>query len=223
MSDTLYIEQGSDEWRQARCGSLGASMIADALAKTKTGWGASRANLQARLLVERLTGVPQDTYQNHAMLEGIEREPAARAAYEFLQDAEVEQVGLIKHPTIVGSLASPDGLVGNDGLLEIKCPQAAAHLATLLDEPIAQKYLFQMQWQMACAGRAWCDFVSFNPSFPPEMHLWIRRIPRDDTTIAALEKDVRSFLAELDDKLTVLQSRYHSFREQLQSSLEATA
>jgi putative phage-type endonuclease len=206
MTDDLV--QGSAEWRMARCGSLGASAIADALAKTKTGWGASRANVMARLILERLTGVPQDIYQTQAMLDGVEREPEARAAYQFMTSAEVREVGLIMHPILAGTHASPDGLIGEDGLLEIKCPQPAAHLATLLGEPIPQKYIYQMLWQMRCANRAWCDFVSFNPQFPPEMQLFIQRIRRDDAAIFDMEKDIGAFLTELDEKVAALRSRY---------------
>lgn len=204
----LELIQGSPEWLQARCGSLGASMIADALAKTKSGPSASRANLQARLAVERLTGIPQETYQNGAMLQGVEREPQARAAYQFLTDAVVEPVGLIAHPTIAGTHASPDGLIDADGLLEIKCPQPAAHLATLMGEPIPQKYLFQMIWQMACSGRGYCDFVSFNPDFPAEMQMHTTRVKRDDEKITAIELEVRLFLSELDRKVAALRERY---------------
>ena len=200
--------QGSDEWRQARCGSLGASAIADALARTKTGYGASRANLQARLVVERLTGIPQETYQNAAMLEGIEREPQARAGYIFETGEDVQQVGLIPHPIIEGTHASPDGLIGDKGVLEIKSPQPAAHLATLLGEPIPQKYTYQMLWQMCCANRAWADYVSFNPDFPPEMQMHITRIHRDDKAIAEIEREVSIFLQELDDKVQALRQRY---------------
>jgi putative phage-type endonuclease len=206
MSEEL--QQGSDAWRLARCGSLGASSIADALAKTRTGWGASRLQVMSRLVIERLTGVPQDTYQNAAMLHGIETEPEARAAYQFDAGVLVSQIGLATHPTITGTHASPDGLIEDAGLLEIKCPSGGTHLETLLGAPIAQKYLYQMQWQLACTGRAWCDFVSYHPAFPDAMRLHITRIKRDDRLIADLESQVREFLSELDAKLTALTARY---------------
>lgn len=205
---TEELQQGTPEWLQARCGSLGASSIADALAKTRTGWGASRANVLARLAIERLTGVPQDTYQNQAMRDGIEREPEARAAYQFERGVLVKQVGLIKHPTITGSHASPDGEVGSDGLIEIKAPTHATHLETLLGSPIPQKYSYQVQWQMGCTGRKWVDFTSYHPAFPEAMQVHITRINRDDKLIAELEVQVREFLAELDAKLAALTSRY---------------
>lgn len=220
----LDIPQGSPEWQQARCGSLGASMISDALAKTKSGWGAMRANLQTRLLIERITGVPQDSYQSQAMIDGIDREPDARAAYCFLAGAEVQTVGLIRHPEIDGSHASPDGLIGDNGVLEIKCPQPSAHLAALLGEPIPQKYLYQMLWQMRCADREWADYVSYSPQFPVEMQLVWKRVPRDDKMIASIESEVRIFLSELDEKVSQLRSRYggETFVSPIKAQLEAS-
>lgn len=205
---TEELQQNSDAWRLARCGSLGASSIADALAKTRTGWGASRANIQARLLIERITGQPLDGFKNQAMLDGIEREPAARAAYQFERGILVKQVGLFRHPSIAGSHASPDGEVGTEGLLEIKAPTHATHLDSLLGASIPQKYQFQAAWQMACTGRHWVDFTSYHPEFPENMQLHITRIRRDDKLIAELESQVREFLAELDAKLAALTSRY---------------
>lgn len=204
----LDLAQGTDEWRRARAGSLGASQIHEAIAKTKTGWGASRASRMAALVIERLTGIPQDTYQNAAMLHGIETEPEARAAYEFYSDADVQLVGLATHPTIPGTHASPDGLVGADGLLEIKCPQPAQHLATLGGEAIPDKYAIQMLWQMRCCDRAWCDFASYNPAFPESMKLHVQRFHRNDARIADLEFEVGKFLSELDDTVRRLRERY---------------
>jgi putative phage-type endonuclease len=206
MSEEL--EQGTPEWKQARCGSLGASSIADALAKTKSGWGASRAQVMARLAIERLTGVPQDTYQNAAMLHGIETEPEARAAYQFEAGVLVKQVGLVKHPAITGTHASPDGLIADVGLLEIKCPTGGTHFETLQGAPIPQKYHHQVAWQLACTGRQWCDFVSYCPTFPENMRLHTTRIKRDDKLIAELEAQVREFLLELAKKLADLTARY---------------
>jgi predicted phage-related endonuclease len=112
------------------------------------------------------------------------------------------------HPTIKGTHASPDGLIGDDGVLEIKCPQAPAHLATLLGEAIPLKYSLQMQWQMRCCEKAWADFVSYNSTFPVSMRLFVKRVPRDDELIASLEKDVSGFLDELEAKLDELKARY---------------
>lgn len=201
---TAQLEQGSPEWFAARCGLVTASRISDLIARTKSGWGASRGNYMASLIAERLTGVPQDTYQNAAMIHGIETEPQARAAYEFFTDTTVEQVGFVKHPVIGDSGASPDGLVGTDGLVEIKCPNTATHINTLLSGTVETKYIVQMHWQMVCADRKWCDFVSYDPRLPSDLSLFVKRINCDGTMIAELEKAVVEFLDELDAKLAAL-------------------
>ena len=198
------IEQGSPEWFAARCGKATASRIADVIAKTKSGPSASRANYAAQLIAERLTGVVAESFTNSAMQWGSDKEPEACDAYAWETDAELEEVGFINHPKIGMSGASPDRLVGEDGLLEVKCPNTATHLDTLLGQPVASKYVTQMQWQMACTGRKWCDFVSFDPRLPSDLRLFRQRIMRDDVMIAELESDVRAFLAEVADKLTQL-------------------
>jgi putative phage-type endonuclease len=205
---TAELVQGSEAWRLARAGSLGASQIGDAMAKTKTGWGASRENLQATLVVERLTGKPVNGYKSQAMIEGTEREPQARAAYSFHTNAEVVEVGLVPHPTINNTHASPDGLIGNAGVLEIKCPEHKAHLDFLLTTTIPQKYALQCQWQMACTGRAWADLAFWHPDFPPAMQLAVCRVQRDDKLIAELEHEARVFLAEVAAKVEALTERY---------------
>jgi len=213
------MEQGSDEWIAARVGSLGASRLHEALARTKTGYGASRANLLAELACERLTGVPADKYVNAAMQNGIDREPQARAAYAWHCDADVVEIGLIKHPTIANSHASPDGLVGEEGLVEIKAPQPATHLATLLGDAIPRKYLLQMSWQMACSGRKWCDFVSWCPAFPEPMQLFVKRIHRDDALIETIEGEAREFLSEVDATVAELRARYEGCPSPLAEAL----
>ena len=206
----IDCEQNSAEWLAARCGSLGASSIADMVAKTRTGWGASRFNLAAKLVCERLTGTPQESYTNAAMQWGHDTEPQARAMYEFMRDVAVQQVGLVLHPSISKSHASPDGLVGDDGLIEIKCPNTATHIETLLSEDVEGRYVKQMQWQMACCGRAWCDFVSFDPRLPAEMQIFVQRVRRDDEFIAELEREARLFLAEIDKTIATLSDKYLS-------------
>lgn len=202
--------QGSPEWHAARCGKATASRIGDIVARTKTGWGASRANYAAELIAERLTGAPAERFQNDAMRWGTEQEPRARMEYEFRTDASVQTIGLVRHPSIVASLASPDGLVGDVGLVEIKCPNTATHIETLRGAEIDGKYVKQMQWQMACTGRAWCDFVSFDPRMPAQMALHIRRVSRDDKLIADLERDVAAFLVEIDAVEAELRGKYMS-------------
>jgi len=197
MTDAAIIQR-SPEWFAARCGSLGASQLADALAKTKSGWGASRANLRAKLVVERLTGQQEESFTSAAMQWGVDKEEEARIAYSFLTGRNVVEVGLYKHPTIIGSHASPDGLVDDDGCLEIKCPNSATHIETLKSNQVAHKYVLQMQWQMACADRQWCDFVSFDPRMPDHLTLYVQRIERDNDMLAILEAEVSTFLSEVD-------------------------
>jgi putative phage-type endonuclease len=170
----------------------------------KSGWGASRANYMAELIAERLTGTPASSFTNAAMQWGTDTEPQARAAYEFFTDATVVQVGLVPHPLIADAAASPDGLVGDDGMIEIKCPNTATHIDTLLGQKVPAKYETQMQWQMACTEREWCDFVSFDPRMPTHLSLFVRRVQRDGARIAELEGMVGDFLAELADKIEQL-------------------
>jgi putative phage-type endonuclease len=162
----------------------------------------------AQLIVERLTGVPAESFMNDAMRWGIEKEPEAKLAYSFRTDNEVIDVGLVRHPVIEGTHASPDGLIGADGLIEAKCPQSATHLDYLLAGSVPQKYRFQCQWQMACTDRQWCDFISFDPRMPEHMRLFIVCIHRDDELIATLEAEVITFLGELDRKLDDLRRLY---------------
>lgn len=202
------IVQGSTEWLRLRSGKVTASRIAEVVAKTKTGYSSSRSNYLATLLVERLTGEPTDTFQTAAMAHGTATEPEARAVYEFWHNVEVQEVGFIHHPGIAMSGCSPDGVIGEDGLLEIKCPQPAAHIETLLTQTVPDKYTKQMAWQMAVTGRKWCDYVSYQPSMPEHMRLFVKRVERDDKLIAELEAEVVKFLAELDDKLAALNALY---------------
>jgi putative phage-type endonuclease len=201
MSD---IEQLSPEWFAQRCGKATASRISDIVAKTKTGYSTSRANYMAQLVVERMTNQVAESYTNAAMEWGIENEPFARAAYEAKTGNMVDQVGSIDNPSVPMSSASPDGLIGNDGCLEIKCPNTATHIDTILGEPIAKKYYDQMQWQMRCANRDWCDFVSYDPRMPSHLQLFIKRVERNILYIAQLEMEVIQFLSEVDDKVKKL-------------------
>ena len=205
---SIDLVQGTDEWLAARLGRVTASRVADVIARTKTGPSASRANYMAELVAERLTGARGETFTNAAMQWGTDNEPEARLAYEFRTDVTVEQVGFIAHPSIEMSGASPDGLVAADGLVEIKCPNTATHIETLLTGTIPAKYETQMLWQMACTGRAWCDFASFDPRLPEEMRLFVKRFARDDKRIAEMEEQVRVFLFELDTTVRRLSERY---------------
>lgn len=201
------IEQGSPEWLAQRCGKATASRISDIIAKTKSGYSTSRTNYAAQIICERLTGEITPLYVNQAMQDGIEREPEARNTYAFMTGADVSLAGFVDHPTIPMSGASPDGYVGDSGLIEIKSPIAATHLDTLLGQKIPEKYETQMLWQMASTGRAWCDFVSYHPAFPVHLQLFVKRFQRDDAAIKALEAEVAEFLAEIDAKIELLSQK----------------
>jgi putative phage-type endonuclease len=205
------LEQRTAEWHQARLGRLTASRVAEMMAKTKSGWGASRANYAWELAIERLTGEPTPSYCSPAMQWGIEQEDAARAAYQIDALCTVEQIGFIEHPKLFAG-ASPDGLIDADGMLEIKCPGSASHGDTLLNGTIPDKYMKQMQFQLACSGRAWCDFASYDPRFPEPMRLWVKRVERDDDEIARLEALVIDFLGEVDETVAKLRALYEAER-----------
>lgn len=201
------MEQRSESWFAARLGKVTASRVSDVIAQTKSGWGAGRKNYMSQLLCERLTGLQQDSFSNAAMQWGTEIEPRARAAYQFVTDNTVQEVGFVDHPRIAMSGASPDGLVGDNGLIEIKCPNTATHLDTLLNGTIPDKYIVQMQWQMTCTGTDWCDFVSFDPRIGQDHEYWCKRIERDDKRIQELEEMVSEFLSELDGMMEQLNQR----------------
>ena len=198
------IEQRSSAWFEARLGKVTASRVADVIAKTKSGYSASRDNYMAQLICERLTGQQGESFTNAAMTWGTETEPLARSAFEAYADVMVEEVGFVPHPTIEMSGASPDGLVGLFGMLEIKCPNTATHIDTLLSQTVPGKYITQMQWQMRCCERQWCEFVSFDPRLPQDLQLFVKRVEFDPEYVAMLEKEVIQFLAELDDKVNKL-------------------
>lgn len=184
--------------------------MSDLLARTKSGWGASRANYAAELVAERLTGSPAQQFVNAAMLRGTEKEPEARLAYELMHGVEVEQIGFVPHPTIAMSGASPDGLIAALGMIEIKCPNTSTHIETLLGEPIADKYIKQIQWQLACTGRQWCDWVSYDDRLPASMALFVKRVPRDNAMISDMEREVTAFLREVEDTVSQLRAKYES-------------
>jgi putative phage-type endonuclease len=198
------MEQGTDEWFAARIGKVTASRVADVIAKTKTGFSTSRDNYMAQLVCERLTGQKSEGFTNAAMQWGTETEPLARLSYEVAQNVLVDEVGFIPHPSIIMAGASPDGLVGDDGLLEIKCPNTATHIETLLSQTVPGKYNTQMQFQMACTGRSWCDFASFDNRLPTELQLFVKRVPRDNMYIRLMEEEIVKFLNELDIKIAQL-------------------
>jgi putative phage-type endonuclease len=203
---TTQLIQGSPEWLAARLGKVTASRIADVMAqpRTKGAVSATRQKYLYQLLAERLSGQPQETFTNAAMAWGTENEPLARAVYEAETGNLVSEVGLIDHPSINNAGASPDGLVGSEGLIEIKCPNTSTHIDTLLNGTIDTAYQYQMQWQMACTGRKWCDFVSFDPRLDRVNELVIIRVNRDDAAIEKITAGVELILSDLDRLADIL-------------------
>jgi putative phage-type endonuclease len=191
--------QDSFLWKMERVGKVTGSRVADIVARTKSGYSASRATYLGQLVAERLTGVSaESTYSSPAMQWGLEQEAKARAAYTFFTDRDVELAPFIGHPQIEMAGASPDGLVGPEGLVEVKCPNTSTHIETAMGAGIPQKYQVQMLWQMACTGRSWCDFVSFDPRLPDSVGLLVLRLERDDRRIKDLEEEVATFLFEVE-------------------------
>lgn len=197
------MNQQTPEWFSQRVGKVTASRIADVMAKVKSGEAAGRANYRAQLVAERLTGTAAESYSNTAMQWGTDTEPYARMAYEAATGNLVLETGFVLHPEIGFSGASPDGLIGNDGLVEIKCPNTATHIDYLLASTVPEKYKPQMAWQMACTGREWCDFISYDPRLPEDLRLFTVRYKREEDYIEELEAAVVQFLKEVDE--TVLQ------------------
>jgi len=206
----LTMEQGSPEWLAARAGKVTASRISDVMAAKTT---ASYRDYRAQLIAEILTGAPQDSgFTSDAMRWGTEKEPLARAEYEIFCAWDVTEVGLVLHPTIARGAASPDGLIGESGLVEIKCPKTSTHLQTLLDKKQPRKYENQMLWQMACTGREWCDFVSYDPRLPDDLQLFVHRFDRNEQRIAEIEAAVMQFLSEVDDLIDNIKGNQNGLR-----------
>lgn len=195
------IEQGTPEWHELRRGKVTASRVADILAKTKTGPSASRQNYLIELALQRVTKTIEESYTNAAMEWGTQTEPQARVAYEVKTGNFVDQVAFIDHPTIAGFGCSPDGIVGDSGLIEIKCPNSATHWSYIKSNEPPNKYFIQMQAQMAVIGAKWCDFVSFDPRFPERSQLLIVNIPRDSEFIVYMEAEIKQFLIEVEQEV----------------------
>lgn len=200
----MNAPQRTEAWFAERAGKVTASRVADVIAKTKTGPSASRKNYMAQLVAERMTGVPAETFSNAAMQRGTEIEPFARARYEIATDVMVDEVGFVVHPSIAWAGASPDGLVGTDGLVEIKCPNTATHIDYLLAKEVPSAYKPQMAWQLLCTGRKWCDFVSFDDRLPDHLQLFVIRYTPEMEYLQMLEKEVTEFLAETEQLINKL-------------------
>lgn len=195
--------QGSAEWLAERCGSVTASRFSDVLAKIKSGESASRRNYRAEIVCERLTKTPADHFETAEMRRGTEQEPHARMAYEAMTGSFVVEQGFIKHPTIAWCGASPDGFIGDDGGIEIKCPNTAQHIDALL-KGMDSDHIAQVQGNLWVSGRRWWDFISYDSRLPEHLQLYVQRVNRDDTYIAKMEAEVKAFLAEVDELLAKL-------------------
>lgn len=200
------VEQGTPEWLALRLGKLTASRMADVLATTKSGPSASRKNYLAQLVAERMTGMPAESFTNAAMAWGTEHEPLARAEYEMLYDVMVDQVDFVDHPNIAMCGASPDGLIGESGLIEIKCPATATHIDYLLAGEPPKKYQPQMALQLLCTGREWCDFVSYDARMPESHRLFVVRYSPTAEYLKTVEREAVAFLAEVADTIDRLES-----------------
>jgi putative phage-type endonuclease len=201
------IEQGSVEWHLQRLGKVTASRVADVLSKGKSGESASRKNYRTELVVQRLTGVPGESFTNAAMEWGTTTEPLARIAYEAEMGVFVNQVAFVEHPTIANFGCSPDGVIDNDLIVEFKCPNSSTHIEYLTDDKPPAKYIPQMQCQMAVMGAKWCDFASFDPRLPSDLQLFVVRLERDEEYIKAMEAEVQKFLSEVEEMFTKLKER----------------
>ena len=198
----MNLLQRHEDWVADRVGKITASRVKDISAKPRKGKALN--SIMLNLLKERLTGEVTDFYINEAMQWGIDQEPNAIASYENITGEFVVGCGLINHPTISMSGASPDGLIGKDGLLEAKCPNTETHLNTILTQQVPDEYLPQITWQMACTGRKWCDFVSYDPRLPEHLQLVVIRVFAEDLDIAGIEQSVIKFNQKIDQIITEL-------------------
>jgi putative phage-type endonuclease len=192
------MQQGGEEWRLARCGHITASRLHAATAKgARGGYLSTRQDVIWQVIEERLTGIPAEVFQTYAMRWGTETEPAAIAAAELICGFSVEPAGYVQHSSIPMTGASPDGLIGQDGLIEVKCPTTKTHLQTLLNGRVPEQYRPQMQWQLACTGRDWVQFVSFDPRLPVEYQLFLDIERRDEEVIAMLSIEIELLESEI--------------------------
>lgn len=205
--DIIDVKQGTDEWRKLRAGKVTASRIADLTATTKSGWAASRNNYMIEIVTERMTDAPYERgFVSKEMQWGTEQEPHARALYELMHGV-VHEVGFCLHPVIKQSGCSPDGIVDPDGIVQFKCPNTYTHWETVKTRKIDGKYMKQVQWEMACTQRLWCDFVSYDPRIKmPKLQMVTIRVPRDDAMILWLEADVSVFLREVENELALAET-----------------
>lgn len=205
QSKPIYVEQGSEEWHLARLGRATASRFGDIMAKIKSGEAAQRRNYRAELVAERLTGERVDFFQSSAMAWGTETEPLARLRYSLITGNDAEECGFFAHEKLMTG-ASPDGLIGDDGALEIKCPNTATHIETLRRGTVPYQYYWQVMGQLWLTGRKWCDFVSFDPRLPDNAQFFTTRVERDEAKIKELESEVKEFLLSVDSDVAFVQN-----------------
>lgn len=187
-----------DEWLACRLGKVTASRVWQVVKRTKTGWSAYRENYKMELIADRLTGMVRDTYKSEAMLWGQQTEPDAIARYNASAGVTVNtSTWFLPHPKLAWAGCSPDGLVGDDGMVQVKCPDSKTHVETLLGKEPDPDYVTQCQWELACSGRQWNDLLSYDPRVPSPIRLYRFRVHRDDVLIAQLEEMVRVFLDEI--------------------------
>lgn len=203
----MSANQGTDEWKLERVGKVTASRVSDVIARTKTGWSTRREAYATQLAIEIISGQPYPSVTTPAMQYGTQMEPEARNAYRSTVFEDVTETGFVSHHSIRNAGASPDGLVGDVGLVEIKCPETHTHIGYFLDDKAPERYIPQMQWQMACTGRKWCDFVSYDPRAPEELRLFVHRVERDDLYISTVEEMVNTFLGEVDHLVDRLRNK----------------
>jgi len=174
----------------------------------KGGESAARANYKTQIVAEMLTGTAAESFVSAEMIHGTEQEPLARNMYAMRHGVFVDQVGFVIHPTIERSGSSPDGLVNHDGLIEIKCPKTTTHIRWALEGVVPVEHEPQMHFQMACTGRKWCDFVSFDPRLPASMQIFVKRLERNNEVIAGLNAAVEQFLCEVDLMIDRLKAQF---------------
>lgn len=184
--------QGSDEWFAARLGKVTGSNFSKAIGKP----GATRTKYMEKLIAEIGSQEKEQGYSNAAMEWGTETEPLAREFYENINDCIVREVGFVEHNEHIG--VSPDGLVGEDGLLEIKCPYSSTHVSYIINDRLPPVYKAQVQGQLWVTGRQWCDFVSYDPRYIPRPY-WCVRVERDIDYSAMLCIKVGKFITEMKE------------------------
>lgn len=202
-------QQRTEAWYAARAGKVTASPILKVYKRIRGGgYSKERETYKYQLIAERLVGTTISQQRNAAMQRGIEKEAEARDRYQRITNLPVTEAPFVPHPHIGDAGASPDGYVGDEGLVEIKCPTSQTAVEVLLTEEVDDQYLAQIQWQLACTGRAWCDYVVFDDRLPPSMQMFVKRIERNDELIRSVEKEVREFIAEISADIERLWNKY---------------